>query len=73
MIIFRGETDRLELMTAARRFTPELIHSNILHVVKLSYDTAVVKVLVEFLRILKFPQYSCGHVWSSPWSCVGIL
>ena len=25
MIIFRGDTDRLELMTAARRFTPELI------------------------------------------------
>ena len=25
MIIFRGDTDKLELMTAARRFTPELI------------------------------------------------
>ena len=25
MIIFRGDTDRLELVTAARRFTPELI------------------------------------------------
>ena len=25
MIIFRGDTDRLELMTSARRFTPELL------------------------------------------------
>ena len=27
MIIFRGDTDRLELMTSARRVTPELLIS----------------------------------------------
>ena len=47
--------------------------STLFQVVKLSHDTAIVKLLVYFSRILTFSRYDCGEVWSIPWGCVIIL